>query len=63
MKRIDRLAKPTSLAAAVQPLFEAISNAVPSVRSKFGVSVTIKGGVFATVNTNCKKAFLQGQMN
>lgn len=55
VKRIDRLPKPTSVAAAMQPLFEAISNAIHSVQNKFGESVTTEGRVFVTVNTNRKK--------
>jgi hypothetical protein len=55
VKRIDRLPKPTSVAAAMQPLFEAISNAIHSVQNKFGQSVTTEGRVVVTVNTNRKK--------
>lgn len=55
VKRIDRLPKPTSVAAAMQPLFEAISNAIHSVQKKFGETVTTEGRVFVTVNINRKK--------
>lgn len=55
VKRIDRLPKPTSVAAAMQPLFEAISNAIHSVQNKFGEAVTTSGRVVVTVNTNRKK--------
>jgi hypothetical protein len=55
VKRIDRLPKPTSVAAAMQPLFEAISNAIHSVQNKFGQSVTTEGRVVVTVSTNRKK--------
>ncbi len=55
VKRIDRLPKPTSLAAAMQPLFEAISNSIHSVQAKFGEAVTTKGHVDITVNTNRRK--------
>jgi hypothetical protein len=51
VKRIDRLPKPTSVAAAMQPLFEAISNAIHSAQNKFGESLTSEGRVFVTVNT------------
>lgn len=55
VKRIDRLPKPTSVAAAMQPLFEAISNSIHSVQAKFGETVTSQGRVVVTVNTNRKK--------
>ncbi len=55
VKRIDRLPKPTSVAAAMQPLFEAISNAIHSVQSKFGEAVMTEGRIFVTVHTNRKK--------
>lgn len=55
VKRIDRLPKPTSVAAAMQPLFEAISNAIHSVQSRFGDDVTSLGSIHVTVNTDRKK--------
>jgi hypothetical protein len=55
VKRIDRLPKPTSVAAAMQPLFEAISNSIHSVQAKFGDDVQAEGRVIVTVNTNRKK--------
>lgn len=39
----------------MQPLFEAISNAIHSVQAKFGDSVTTEGSVLVTVNTNRRK--------
>ena len=39
----------------MQPLFEAISNAIHSVQSKFGESVTAEGRIIVTVTTNRKK--------
>ncbi|MEO7690846.1 MAG: ATP-binding protein [Sphingomonas sp.] len=55
VKRIDRLPKPTNTAGAIQPLFEAISNAIHSTQAKFGEAVTTEGRVIVTVETNRKK--------
>lgn len=55
VKRIDRLPKPTNVAAAMQPLFEAISNSIHSVQAKFGDTVQAQGRVVVTINTNRKK--------
>lgn len=55
VKRIDRLPKPTNVAAAMQPLFEAISNSIHSVQAKFGDTVQGEGRVIVTINTNRKK--------
>ncbi|MGV3770919.1 MAG: ATP-binding protein [Sphingobium phenoxybenzoativorans] len=55
VKRIDRLPKPTNVAAAMQPLFEAISNSIHSVQAKFGDTVQAQGRVVVTVSTNRKK--------
>lgn len=55
VKRIDRLPKPTSVAGALQPLFEAISNAIHSTQAKFNDTVTADGRVIVTINTNRKK--------
>ncbi len=55
VKRIDRLPKPANLASAMQPLFEAISNAIHSTQAKFGNDVTRQGRVEVTVNTDRKK--------
>jgi hypothetical protein len=55
VKRIDRLPKPTNVAAAMQPLFEAISNSIHSVQAKFGDNVVGQGRVVVTVNTNRRK--------
>ncbi|WP_200956572.1 ATP-binding protein [Sphingomonas sp. Root720] len=55
VKRIDRLPKPTSVAGAMQPLFEAISNAIHSTQTKYGQAVTTEGRIVVTVNTNRKK--------
>lgn len=55
VKRIDRLPKPTNVASAMQPLFEAISNAIHSAQDRFGEAVSVNGRVVVTVNTNRKK--------
>jgi hypothetical protein len=55
VKRIDRFPKPTSVAAAMQPLFEAISNAIHSVQAKFGEAAQTRGKIVVTVNTNRTK--------
>lgn len=55
VKRIDRLPKPTNVAAAMQPLFEAISNSIHSVQAKFGDQVTALGRIVVTVSTDRKK--------
>lgn len=55
VKRIDRLPKPTSVAAALQPLFEAISNAVHATQARFADTVQGQGRVVVTVSTNRKK--------
>jgi len=55
VKRIDRLPKPKNVAAAMQPLFEAISNAIHSVQSRFEESVSTNGKIHITVTTNRNK--------
>lgn len=55
VKRIDRLPKPTGVASALQPLFEAISNSIHAVQSKFGPNVTNAGYVVVTIATDRKK--------
>lgn len=55
VKRIQRLPKPTNVAGAMQPLFEAISNAIHSTQGKYGDLVATTGRIFVTVNTNRKK--------
>jgi hypothetical protein len=56
VKRIDRLPKPKNVAAAMVPLFEAVSNAIHSTQSKFAESVTTDGRVIVTVSTNRLKS-------
>lgn len=55
VKRIERLPKPSNVAGAMQPLFEAISNAIHSTQSRFGDEVSTKGRVTVTVSTNREK--------
>ena len=55
VKRIERLPKPKSVAGAMQPLFEAISNAIHSTQGRFLDEVATKGKVVVTVNTNRNK--------
>lgn len=55
VKRIDRLPKPTNVAGALQPLFEAVSNAIHSTQKRFGDAVARDGKVTVTVFTNRSK--------
>lgn len=55
VKRIERLPKPTNLAGAMQPLFEAVSNGIHSTQAKFKKATTRKGRVVVTVSTDRKK--------
>ena len=55
VKRIDRLPKPTNVTSALQPLFEAVSNAIHSTQAKYGTLVSKKGQVTVTVSTDRKK--------
>lgn len=55
VKRVDRLPKPKSTSAAMQPLFEAISNAVHSTQKKHGEAVATDGSVTVEVKTDRKK--------
>lgn len=55
VKRIDRLPKPTNVAGALQPLFEAVSNAIHSTHKRFGDAVARDGRVTVTVSTNRSK--------
>lgn len=55
VKRIERLPKPSNLAGALQPLFEAISNAIHSTQARFGNEVSTRGRVTVTVSTNREK--------
>lgn len=55
VKRIERLPKPTNVAGAMQPLFEAISNSIHSTQARFGDDVATLGRVVVTVATDRKK--------
>lgn len=55
VKRIDRLPKPKNVTAAMQPLFEAISNAIHSVQNRFPETVSHDGMIHVTVNTSRNK--------
>jgi hypothetical protein len=55
VKRVQRLPKPTNVATALQPLFEAISNAIHSTQAKFGSKTPSRGRVVVTISTNRKK--------
>jgi signal transduction histidine kinase len=55
VKRIARLPKPTNVAEALQPLFEAVSNSIHATQSKFPKEVGKRGRVEVVVNTDRKK--------
>lgn len=55
VKRIERLPKPTNVTGALQPLFEAVSNAIHSTQAKYPESVARDGRVSVTVRTNREK--------
>ena len=55
VKRIERLPKPTNVTGALQPLFEAVSNAIHSTQAKHSESVARDGRVSLTVRTNREK--------
>lgn len=55
VKRVERLPKPTNVTSALQPLFEAVSNAIHSTQAKFNETVTTDGRVIVTVSTARKK--------
>ncbi|WP_050574878.1 ATP-binding protein [Sinorhizobium medicae] len=56
VKRIERLPKPTNAGAALQPLFEAIMNAIHATQERFGDSVAGLGRVDVNVAINRKKS-------
>ncbi|WP_336042266.1 ATP-binding protein [Pseudooceanicola nanhaiensis] len=55
VKRIERLPKPTNVASAMQPLFEAVSNAIHSTQERYKERVASDGRVIVTVNTSRNK--------
>lgn len=56
VRRIDRLPKPTNATGALQPLFEAVSNAIHSTQKKFGDNVAKNGRVQVTITTGRKQS-------
>ena len=59
VKRIGRLPKPKNVASALQPIFEAVSNAIHSTQNKFPNSVARDGRVHVIVTTDRKKFDVQ----
>lgn len=55
VKRIERLPKPTNTAGALQPLFEAISNAIHSTQAKYGDRVPKDGKVIVNITGGRRK--------
>ena len=55
VKRIERLPKPTNVAGALQPLFEAISNAIHSTQKKYGNNVAHRGKITVDISPNRSK--------
>ena len=55
VKRIARLPKPANVADALQPLFEAISNAIHSTQARFKEHVARDGRVIVTILTDRRK--------
>ena len=55
VKRVERLPKPTNVVGALQPLFEAISNAIHSTQGKFQDKVARQGSIVVTINTDRRK--------
>ncbi|WP_430470484.1 ATP-binding protein [Thalassospira lucentensis] len=55
IKRIERLPKPNNVAAAMLPVFEAISNSIHSTQAKFSDDVSKLGFVNVEVSTDRKK--------
>ena len=56
IKRIERLPKLTNTTGALQPLFEAISNAIHSTQNKFGDIVSGQGKVVVSITTRRRQA-------
>jgi len=55
VKRLQCLPKPTNAAGALQPLFEAVSNAIHSTQALFGEDVTEQGEITVTVSISRTK--------
>lgn len=58
VKRIERLPKPRRLSDALQPLFEAISNAIHSTQERYGDQVSDEGRIYIDVQLPKDKAEL-----
>lgn len=56
IKRIERLPKPTNTTGALQPLFEAVSNAIHSTQNKFMDDISGNGRVVVSITTGRKQA-------
>jgi hypothetical protein len=55
VKRIERLPKPTNVAGAMQPLFEAVSNSIHSTQERFKENVATLGRIIVDVTTDRRK--------
>jgi len=55
VKRVGRLPKPTNVAGALQPLFEAISNSIHSTQALYGERAAEQGRIVVSVSTNRQK--------
>lgn len=53
--RVKRLPKPKTTREAMQPVFEAISNAIHATEARFGKKVSTKGEIFFQADTDRKK--------
>ena len=51
VNRVRRLPKPTQAAEALQPVFEAISNALHAVEDKFGTTYQTRGRIVVTMSS------------
>lgn len=59
VKRIDRLPKPANAADSMQPLFEAVSNAIHSTQDRFQDNVAENGRIIVDVVTGRKQAHVK----
>ena len=59
VKRIGRLPKPKNVTGALQPLFEAVSNAIHSTQIKFPKTVNRDGKINVIVTTDRRKSDVQ----
>jgi len=56
VKRIDRLPKSTNTADAMQPLFEAVSNAIHSTQDRFDENVAQDGRIIVNITIGRRQA-------